>query len=85
MIFFFNQKEIFMGYSMKEFSDVRFKLSSNGIEYKIKTVNQRSSTFMSSSRVRSGSYGLNQAYNYLYYIYVHKNDFDKAQSILKSN
>lgn len=85
MIFFFNQKEVFMGYSMKEFSDIRFKLLTNGIKYKVKTVNQSSSTFLSSSRVRNGSYGLNQAYNYLYYIYVHKNDYDKAQSILKSN
>lgn len=85
MIFFLNQKEVFMGYSMKEFSDVRFKLSSNGIKYKIKTINQSSSTFISSSRSRNGSYGLNQAYNYLYYVYVHKNDYDKAQSILRSN
>lgn len=85
MIFFLNQKEVFMGYSMKEFSDVRFKLSSNGIQYKIKTVNQNSSTFMGSSRIRNASYGLNQAFNYLYYVYVHRRDFDKAQSILKSN
>jgi len=84
MIFFLNQKEVFMGYSMKEFSDVRFKLSSSGIKYKIKTVNQSSSTFMGSSRTRSGSYGLNQAYNYLYYVYVHKNDYDKALAIIKS-
>ena len=42
MIFFLNQKEVFMGYSMKEFSDVRFKLSSSGIKYKVKTVNQSS-------------------------------------------
>lgn len=84
MIFFINQKEVFMGYSMKEFSDVRFKLSSNGIKYKFRTVNQSSSSIISSSRSRNSSYGLNQAYNYLYYVYVHKNDYDKALSILKS-
>lgn len=84
MIFFLNQKEVFMGYSMKDFSDVRFKLSSSGIKYKVKTVNQSSSTMMGSDRARSGSYGLNQAYNYIYYVYVHKMDYEKALSIIKS-
>lgn len=83
MIFFLNQKEVFMGYSMKEFSDVRYKLSTSGIKYKVKTVNQSSSTMLGSSRTRNGSYGLNQAYNYLYYVYVHKNDYEKALAIIK--
>lgn len=83
MIVIWNRKEVFVGISSQRFDEVRSILSTNRIEYDYKIVDSTSpSYFGSSSRARMGTYGVNMDYTKTYYIYVHKNDYDKAQASL---
>lgn len=79
MIMLWNQKEVFAGYSMKEFNEVREILSSNNIKYKYRLVNNNAGA----SRSRTGSFGENLEYSTMYYIYVHQRDYENAQELLK--
>jgi len=83
MIMIWNRKEVFVGNSSQRFNEIRFKLSSNRIKYYCKIVDSTSpSYFGSSNRARTGTYGVNMNLTKTYYVYVHKNDYDKAQASL---
>jgi hypothetical protein len=71
---YWNRREVFLGYSMKQFSEVRSILSSNNIKYNYKV----KSNYASSDRGHSGSFGLNMDYACQYYIYVHRQDYARA-------
>jgi hypothetical protein len=77
MITFWNQKEVFMGYSMQEFNEVLDILAANHIKYKYKLVDQNNFR-----RGRIGTFGENLDYSKLYYIYVHQRDYDTACGVL---
>lgn len=78
MIMFWNRREVYIGFSMKKFSEVRDILSDNNIKYDYKIVNHMTSTAFDSSRTRYGSSGMNSEFQNEYYIYVHKNDYEFA-------
>lgn len=78
MIMLWNQKEVFVGYSLKEFNEVRDTLVANKIEYKHRIVNHNKE----SRRGRTGTFGENMDLSNTYYIYVHKKDYDKACAVL---
>lgn len=80
MIIFWNQREVFVGYSMEKFNEVRSILAANKIKYKYRLVNCHSG----SRRARTGSFGINMAYAYQYYVYVHKRDYDYACAVLRN-
>lgn len=85
MIMIWNRKEVFVGNSLQKFTEVRDTLSSNEIKYKYKVVDSTSpSYFGSSNRARTGTFGVNMDYTKTYYIYVHKNDYDNAQALLRN-
>lgn len=85
MIMIWNRKEVFVGSSSHKFDEVRYNLSSNRIKYDYKIVDSTSpSYFGSSNRARTGTHGVNMDYTKIYYIYVHKNDYNKAQASLKN-
>ncbi|NMB27792.1 MAG: hypothetical protein GX987_07070 [Tissierellia bacterium] len=85
MIMMWNRKEVFVGHSLQSFNEVRYTLSSNGIKYKYKVVDNTSpSYFGSSNRARTGTFGINMDYSKTYYIYVHKNDYDNACVLLRN-
>jgi len=50
MIMFWNRKEVYVGFSMKKFVEVREVLSSNGIKYEHRVVNRNSSAIFGSKR-----------------------------------
>ncbi len=80
MITIFNRKELLTTFSSVEQADFRSALSGSGIPYRIKTVNRRSpSPFASGTRARTGSFGESQDLAYQYYIYVKKEDYEKAK------
>ena len=80
MITIFNRRELYITYSMKKQSEIRDTLSSNHIDYQIKTVDRMSpSPFSIGSRGRLGSLGQNMDVNYEYIFYVRKADYDLAQ------
>jgi hypothetical protein len=62
---------------MEQQANIRSILAANNIKYMISTVNTNGG-----SRSKTGSFGLNSAYTYEYYIYVHKNDYEKARYLI---
>jgi hypothetical protein len=74
-MFFWNRVEIYCGFSLKDFSELRDALAGEGIRYDYKLVNQ------TPNRVRFGSFGQNQKYDVLYYLYVHQKDYDRAMHL----
>ncbi len=69
---FWNKVEIYCGFSLKEFSELRNALAVAGIRYDYKIVN------LNNNRARYGSLGLNQDYTTQYYLYVHQKDYHHA-------
>lgn len=82
MITIFNRKELLITLDMKRQSDIREILSSNSIDYVVKTTNLQSATVVGSQRAYTGNYGINQEYSYEYKIYVRKKDFNKALRLI---
>lgn len=82
MITIFNRKELTITYSMEEQAKVRALLATNHIDYKIKVVNRNSPSAFSDTRARTGILGQNMAIAYEYIFFVHRNEFEMAQSIM---
>ena len=85
MIMFWNRNEVYTGFSMKRFSEVRDILSSNGIKYTYKVVNRNNSSGFDSNRAHTGTLGEKSQLAYEYYVYVHKDDYDNAYSIISKH
>ena len=83
MITLFNRKELLITMDMTKLTRVKEVLTSNQIDYKIKTSNLQSASLMGSSRSRTGSFGINQRYSYEYRIYTHKNDHERASHLIR--
>jgi hypothetical protein len=74
----FNRREILITMDLQKFNQIINLLNKEKITYSYKTFN--------TSGVRPGtaqSIGLNSNCMIQYYIYVHKKDYDQAQSILR--
>lgn len=83
MLTIFDRRELLTTFSMEEQNRVRDILTRHHIDYRIKTVNPGArSTFGSSGRARAGSFGIDTDCAYQYYIYVHKKDYARAQSLI---
>ena len=84
MLTVFHRRELLTTFSLEEQSRVRDILARNHIDYRIKAVNPtaRSPFAGSSGRSRTGSFGVNMDCAYQYYIYVHKKDYARAQSLI---
>lgn len=84
MIMIWNQKEVFVGDSLKRFNEICAILSSNRIEYKHRIVDKNTSNILGPSRrARTGTFGQNMDYSKIYYIYVHKNNYDNVIALLR--
>lgn len=83
MINIFNRRELYITLDMKQLARIKQILEQNNIEYYTKTTNLQSSSFMGSSRARTGNFGINQNFSYEYLVYVHKNDLEKAEFLVK--
>ncbi|MBW7572708.1 hypothetical protein [Caproiciproducens faecalis] len=78
-VFPWNRREVSLGFSEKEFMDIRQKLHEGGIPCETRIVNAQAGGM----RTRLGSFGINREYEYQYYIYVKKCDYEKAAFLLK--
>ncbi|VYU56120.1 hypothetical protein [Clostridium tertium] len=85
MIALWNRKEIYYGFSLEQFSNIRSILSQNRIRYDVRTISRTSSKSLGSTRGFIGSFGENPNLAYEYYIYVHKDDYSKALVAINSN
>lgn len=83
MLTIFNRRELLITFSVEEQNRVRDILARNNIDYRVKTVNPTArATFGRSGRARTGSLGIDLDCAYQYYIYVHKRDYARAQSLI---
>ena len=84
MITIFNRKLLIITMDMKRQSEIRNKLQGAGIDYTLKTRNlQGAEGFGNSGRSRYGTAGIRQEFSYEYRVYVHKNQYEKAQKIIQ--
>lgn len=70
---FWNRVEIYCGFSLKEFSELRNALAAQGIRYDYRIVNNSPT----SNRILF-SMGTDLKYQSMYYLYVHHKDYDRA-------
>jgi hypothetical protein len=72
-MFFFNKEEIYIEYSLDEFSKVKRILESKGIKYTYKAID-RSSQWLGQGTIRGnfGSVGMNSNYEKQYVVSVKK-------------
>ncbi len=70
-MWFWNRIEVYNGYSIKEFNELRDVLLARGITHSYRLVKR-------SSKGRTGFLGQNPELNTRYYLYVHKKDYDNA-------
>ena len=81
---FFNRREVFVTYNLQLLEQARESLRLAGIKYYIKTINRRSpSPFCAGTRGHTGTAFEKMEYEYTYYLYVHKNDYDDAIEIVR--
>ena len=79
----FNKINVYMGYSLKEFSKTREILAQQKIPYTYKIVDHsQEQTGRGTIRGNFGSFGTNKDYEKLYYVFVKKDDFEKAQYLI---
>ncbi len=72
-MWFWKRVEIYCGYSLNDFSELRDALASKHIKYDYRIVNN--------NKIGRGDLGINKNYAILYYLYVHKKDYDQAMYI----
>ena len=83
MITIFNRKELFITMDMGRQAEVCNNLSANGIKHTVKVTNLQRTAAFGWNRGRVGTFGVNLNHSYEYKIYVHKNDFEYALSLIK--
>lgn len=78
----FSKREIYTGYSFEQFSNIRNLLNDHNIKHKWKIVDSYSSWLgLRTDRSHFGSIGTDHSKQYM--IYVHKDDFPVAQSVIR--
>lgn len=78
----FQKAELLCTYSAQSYYQAIDILNANHIPYNSKVVSQHSSSF-GSTRGHTGTLGTNMDYQYLYYIYVHKKNLEKAEYFIR--
>lgn len=86
MLWFFNRKEVYTGFSLSDFAHVRDTLITNGIGFDTKVVDMSGrgrgvqSALIAAERYSSSAGST--SYMKQYYVYVHKNDYGRAVHLL---
>ena len=70
--------------SYDDLSIITYKRRLGPIDYIVKTTNPETAPVLGNRRAHTGSFGINPNYSYESKIYVHKKDFEKAASLVKS-
>lgn len=79
MITMFNQECVYKGYSEENYREVMGVLSQNHIKFK------NNCKVANPSSYRMGNLGEIGKYQYIYEIYVHKDDFELCQFLIRKN
>jgi hypothetical protein len=73
-MFLFNYQEVYAGFSLEEFKNVRDTLAMNKIKYKYRVVNLNENR----NRRSLGSFGNNRNLEIQYYVFVQRKDYEQA-------
>ena len=76
MIPFWKRREVYMGFDIDQLAGVRKTLTDAEIPFIQRSGNH-------TARSRLGAFGESSTYAALYYIYVHKDDLDRAHTALR--
>ena len=79
MLTIFNRRELAVTMDMQRQAEIRNILAANGVKYLVRTSSSGGSF---GSRGRMYSFGQNPALAYVYKIYVHKDDYAGALSLI---
>ncbi|MEE0420136.1 MAG: hypothetical protein UDG86_08850 [Lachnospiraceae bacterium] len=82
MIAVWNRRELCITFQLKEQSEIRNLLTTEGIDYSLKVIDRSSPSVLANTRARVGSYGQDQALMKEYIIYVHKKDYERAANLM---
>lgn len=81
---FFNRRELITTYNLKQQDQIRDILRANGIEFCVKTANLRNSCPLpSGTRGHTGAAFEKAQHYYNYKIYVHKDDLEEAERLIR--
>jgi hypothetical protein len=81
---FFHRVEIYSGFSLKDFSELRNSLAVAGIHYDYRIVDRNRAGIYGRSGRSFGTMGLDPKFTIQYYLYVHHKDYEHAM-FLTSN
>lgn len=86
MITVFNREQIYSTFDMEKQAKVRSLLSENNIKYQIKIENRRGQVPGTlGSQALTGSFGESPKLENRYLIFVHKDDLEKANYVLREH
>lgn len=85
MIFLWNRREVYQGTSSIKFFDIKNILHLNHIRYTHKIKNRQTSSVLNPDKDLIESFGKKVDYSYTYYLYVHKDDYDLAISLINKH
>lgn len=84
MITIFNRKELIVTASMEKQAEVRDILAKNHMPYEVKTVNRSSGSALGGrTRAVTGACGEKPELMYEYVVYVKKEDYEEAASLIR--
>jgi hypothetical protein len=81
-MWFWNRAEVYLGWSLEEFSKMKSLLVDNYIKYDYKVVDNSSYGVSNRRASGMGTFGENSKFRVQYYLYVYKKDYERAQYIL---
>lgn len=85
MITIFNRRDVYKGYDLKTYSNIRTVLSDNHIPYETNVKNRMGQwAGPGTLRGRTGSFGQSSDMMYEYKIYVHKSDYEQAMYLIQN-
>lgn len=76
------RKEIYIGYSIQDFSRIRDVLAANNIRYDYKVKNRQQPGYNRGQLV--GRWGTDSSADNMYYIYVKKEDYEQAKTFTRN-
>ena len=84
MITLFNRKSVYVGFDLKQFSNIRTALSDHHIDYVPKVKNRMGQwAGHGTIRGRTGSVGMTSDIMYEYEVFVHKKDYELAMKVIQ--
>lgn len=80
---FWNRKLLYKGKSKDRYNEIRNVLELNGIKYTDKIENENKDMASMINKTLVGTWPKSESYSYNYFIFVSKDDYDFANSLIR--